>query len=149
MVLSCPEVQNDSILFPGLPGKRIYTHDSAYKNAVIAPSANLESIQGEADIISSFCVSFGDDIAIQKWSPTANRNYKYTGGLDSTDITASKISTTGSSGAEILDYPEHNKQNIKIYVLCEDKQLHVCPGTEAILRTHLPPSPQLKNETID
>ena len=56
--------EKDNILLPGLPGKLIYTHNPAYMDDLITPSARLESLQRKADIISAFCIIFGVDIAI-------------------------------------------------------------------------------------
>ena len=66
VALSSPEVRKDNILLPGLSGTLIYTHNPAYMDDLITPSATLESLQRKADIISAFCITFGVDIAIQK-----------------------------------------------------------------------------------
>ena len=64
VALSSPG-KKDNIL-PGLPGKLIYTHNPAYVEDIITPSATLESLQMNADIISAFCIIFGVDITIQR-----------------------------------------------------------------------------------
>ena len=66
VALSSPEVQKDNILLPGLPGKLIYTHNPAYMDDLITPSAALESLQRKSGIISALCIMFGVDVAIQK-----------------------------------------------------------------------------------
>ena len=43
-----------------------YTHNPAYMDDLIVPSATLKSLQRKADIISAFCIIFGVDIAIPK-----------------------------------------------------------------------------------
>ena len=50
----------------GFPGKLIYTHDPAYMDDLITPSATLISLQRKADIVTAFYIILGVDIAIQK-----------------------------------------------------------------------------------
>ena len=66
VALSSPEVKKDNILLQRLPGKLVYIHDPAYMDDLITPSATPESLQRKADIISTFYVIFGVEIAIQK-----------------------------------------------------------------------------------
>ena len=78
VALSYVKVKENSILFSGLPGKPILAHDSAYMDDPITPSATLNSLQINADIILAFCIIFGVDIALHRlrsfmanWSSTS------------------------------------------------------------------------------
>ena len=51
LLVASSHVKEGNILLPGLPGKLIFEHYPSYMDALITPSATIELLQKNADII--------------------------------------------------------------------------------------------------
>ena len=106
LLVALSSVKEENILLPGLPGNLFYTHDRVYVDEQITPSATLEALQKEADIISVFYIIFGVDIAMHKLM-------SYLANLSSANIpnipTLQSNSNINETGCTCSDIPGESK----------------------------------------